>query len=193
MIESAKEVFTQLSPLQIGVGAIALLFLAIGLRLVLKKPPAHLTAFSGNAGNVLVSRKALQELVKQACLLDDWVEAARPIIRVKSDKVEARVELRLSRPDNLKDVCERVQGHITALLQKSLSFDQIGSIQIVVKSFGSESRETNVLIEERPAQSELGSASPAAVQTPTEPQADQTPTGSSTAKGDENDQKDRGV
>lgn len=123
---------------QIAVILVALVFVVIGLRLIFKKPPAHLTAFSGDAGSVLVSRKALQELVRSACLLDEWVEAARPIIRVKDNKVTAHVEIRLARPDNLKLVCERVQNHITVLLQKSLSFDQIGEIQIIVKSFGNE-------------------------------------------------------
>ena len=92
----------------------------------------------GEAGKVLVSRKALQELIKQACLLDDWVEAARPVVRVRGDKVSALVELRLASPEHLKDVCERVQQRITALLQKSLSFEQIGDIQIVVKSFATQ-------------------------------------------------------
>lgn len=137
-LDSAKELFAQLTPLQIAVAVAAFIFLLIGLRLIFKKPPAHLTAFSGDAGSVLVSRKALQELVRSACLLDEWVEAARPVIRVKNNKVAALVELRLAKPDNLKAVCERVQEHITALLQKSLSFDQIGEIQIVVKSFGNE-------------------------------------------------------
>lgn len=160
MLESVKELVSQLSPLHIGAALVALLFLIFGLRLMLKKPPAHLTAFNGSAGNVLVSRKALQELVKQACLLDDWVEAARPIIRVKNDKVAARVELRLSRPDNLKDVCERVQTHITALLEKSLSFDQIGEIQIVVKSFGKDSEEPMPAPEPTSGSSDLTTAKP---------------------------------
>lgn len=141
MIESIEELFTQLSPLQIGVAAAVFIFLLIGIRLIFKKPPAHLTAFSGESGSVLVSRKALQELVRSACLLEEWVEAASPVIRVRDNKVTARVELRLTKPDNLKAICERVQDHITTLLQKSLSFDQIGSIQIVVKSFGAEHEE----------------------------------------------------
>lgn len=113
-------------------------FLLIGLRLVLKKPPSHLTAYTGEAGSVLVSRKALQELVRAACISDKNVQAARPVIRVKNDKVTARVELRLAKAENLKAVCQSVQDQITSLLQKSLSFDQIGTIEIVVKSFGKE-------------------------------------------------------
>ncbi len=147
---------TQLTPMQIGVAAVAFIFLLLGLRLVFKKPPAHLTAFSGEAGSVLVSRKALQELIRSACLLDEWVEAARPTIRLKNNKVTARVELRLTKPDDLKAVCERVQNHITALLQKSLSFDQIGAIEIVVKSFGKESSE----VEEIPDTNLTASESP---------------------------------
>lgn len=136
--ESQTEaLLTQLSFWHMGAIILAVVFLIVGLRLILKKPPAHLTAFSGDVGTVLVSRKALQELIKQACLLDDWVEAARPVVKVKASKVSSNVELRLSSPENLKDVCERVQNRITELLQKSLSFDQIGDIRIVVKSFGS--------------------------------------------------------
>ncbi|MDQ8187285.1 hypothetical protein [Pelagicoccus sp. SDUM812002] len=142
-MEPFKELMTQLTPLQIGVAVVAFIFLLIGLRLVFKKPPAHLTAFSGEAGSVLVSRKALQELIRSACLLDEWVEAARPTVRLRDNKVTARVELRLSKPEDLKAICERVQDHITALLHKSLSFEQIGSIEIVVKSFGKESAEVD--------------------------------------------------
>ncbi len=144
-LESLKELITQLTALQIGVAAVALIFLLVGLRLVFKKPPAHLTAFSGEAGSVLVSRKALQELIRSACLLDEWVEAARPTIRLRNNKVTARVELRLTRPEDLKAICERVQDHITALLQKSLSFDQIGEIEIIVKSFGKEATDLEAI------------------------------------------------
>lgn len=151
-LDSLQETITEMPAWQITVLILALVFLVIGLRLIFKKPPAHLTAFSGDAGSVLVSRKALQELVRSACLLDEWVEAARPNIRVKNNKVTAQVELRLARAENLKTVCERVQAHITALLQKSLSFDQIGEIQIVVKSFGNETGEGNQLLEEPESQ-----------------------------------------
>jgi hypothetical protein len=134
-LEYVTEFFNELSPILIGAIVVAVVFLALGIRLVLKQPPSHLTAFSGEAGSVLVSRKALQELIKQACLLDEWVEAARPLVQVKTGKVSAKVEIRLAAPENLKEVCERVQSRITGLLEKSLSFDQIGDIQIVVKSF----------------------------------------------------------
>ncbi len=130
-----------LSSLQIAAIIGAIVFLLVGLRLIFKKPPTHLTAFSGQAGSVLVSRKALQELIRQACLLDDWVEAARPVVKLKGPQVQARVDLRLARPDNLREVTQRIQERITLLLQKSLSFEQIGDIQIVVKSFA-ESAET---------------------------------------------------
>lgn len=176
--EETTNILTQLSPLHIGVIALAVVFLVIGLRLMLRKPPSHLTAFSGEAGTVLVSRKALQALIKQACLLDDWVEAARPVVRVRGQKVSSRVEVRLSAPDNLKDVCERLQERVTALLQKSLSFDQIGDIQIIVKGFSSsedaprqeallpgESRTTD-----RPRESSL-SPRPAPQTRPTEPES----------------------
>ncbi len=136
-----------LTVLHIAAIAVAIVFLLVGLRLILKKQPANFTAFSGQAGSVMVSRRALQDLIKQACLLDDWVEAARPVVKLRKDQVHARVELRLARPDNLRDVTQRIQDRINALLQKSLSFEQIGEIQIVVKSFS----ETNEPAKSDPA------------------------------------------
>ena len=160
-IEQAEAFITQ-NPLLLGILAGVAVFLAIGLRLIFKQPPAHLTAFSGNAGSVLVSRKALQELIKQAGLLDEWVEAARPIVRVKDSKVSAKVELRLAAPESLKAVCERVQNRITSLLQQSLGFDQIGEIQIVVKSFSpNEESNSDILLPKQPAPKETTVEQPA--------------------------------
>ncbi len=166
--ETFLDLLSQLSALQIGVVLLAIVFLIVGLRLVFKKPPATLTAFSGDAGNVLVSRKALQELVKQACLLDEAVEAARPVIQVKNQQVAARVELRLSEPENLKEVCQRVQDRIVSLMQKSLSIEQIGSIQIVVKSFGPDG-------EDRPATKSESSAIEPPDSASSKPSSDSTP------------------
>lgn len=140
-LETSKDFLGQFTNLQIGVATAAFVFLIFGLRLVFKRPPTHLTAFSGEAGSVQVSRKALQDLVKAACLLNESVEAARPVIQFKNNKITTRIELRLANPQDLKAVCETVQQQITSLLHKSLSFDQIGDIQIVVKSFSSETGE----------------------------------------------------
>lgn len=161
-LETSKDFLGQFTNLQIGVAATALVFLIFGLRLIFKKPPTHLTAFSGEAGSVQVSRKALQDLVKAACLLNEPVEAARPVIQVKNNKITARIELRLATPQELKAVCETVQQQITSLLQKSLSFDQIGEIQIVVKSFSSETGEQTSSKKGQPTESALlESGSPA--------------------------------
>jgi len=138
-LESIRQAIAEMPAWQVLSILAAIVFLALGLRIAFRRPTSHLTAFNGAAGNVLVSRKALRELVRSACLLDEWVEAARPLVHFKGDKVGATVELRLAGPRNLKIVCERVQSHVTALLKKSLSFEQIGEIEIVVKSFGNES------------------------------------------------------
>ncbi len=122
-------------------GGVVLILLVVGLRLALKKPPAHLTAFSGSAGTVLVSRKALQELIRQACLTDEWVEAAKPTVKIDGAIVHTKVLLRLASPENLKETSERIQNRISQLLQKSLNFDQIGEIQIIVSSFGNNAAE----------------------------------------------------
>ena len=93
---------------------------------------------------MLVSRKALQELIKQICLNDDWVENVAPTIKIQDGKVNTHAKLRLRSPEDLKKNCERIQNDITTLLKKSLSFDQIGTIEIVVSSFGNNPQETAV-------------------------------------------------
>jgi len=123
-------------PFLLLVGLGVLIVIGIGVRLAFRKPTPHLTAFAGAAGSVLVSRKALQDLIRQTCMIDEWVEAAKPTVKINGSRVDTRVELRLAAPDNLKPTCERLQVRITELLQKSLNFDEIGEIQIFVSSFG---------------------------------------------------------
>lgn len=137
----------------IGILAV-LLLLIIGLRRILKGPPSRLIAFSGDSGSVLVSRKALQDLIRQTCLKDDWVEAARPTVKIVGKKINTTVTLRLSSPECLKETTERLQTRISRLLQKSLSFEQIGPIEIMVTSFGKHDVDEQVMI---PTESETSS------------------------------------
>ena len=46
------------------------------------------------------------------------------------------MSLRLSKADHLRETSERLQTRISELLQKSLCFEQIGPIEIMVSSFG---------------------------------------------------------
>lgn len=135
-IEQANDLIGSMSPYTIVGICVAFVLIIIGLRQTLKKPNSRLTAFSSSTGSVLVSRKALQDLIRQACLKDEWVEAARVVVKIAGDKINTSVTLRLSKADHLRDTSERLQNRITTLLQKSLSFEQIGPIQIMVTSFG---------------------------------------------------------
>ena len=149
-IQQANDLVGNLPPYAIlGVLAI-LLLLIIGLRSILKSPPSRLIAFSSDTGSVLVSRKALQDLIRQTCLKDDWVEAARPIVKIVGKKINTTVTLRLSSPENLKETTERLQTRISGLLQKSLSFDQIGPIEIMVTSFGKQDVDEPVVLDPEP-------------------------------------------
>lgn len=135
-VQQASELLDELHPYAIiGIFAVFVLVL-IGLGRLLKKPPSRLTAFSSETGSVLVSRKALQELIRQACLKDDFVEAARPNVKINGSKINTSVELRLTSPTNLKETSERLQTRIFELLKKTLNFDKIGNIEIMVISFG---------------------------------------------------------
>ena len=136
LVQQASELLDELHPYTIvGIFAVFVLII-IGLGRLVNKPPSRLTAFSSETGSVLVSRKALQELIRQACLRDDFVEAARPAVKINGSKINTSVDLRLTSPTNLKKTSERLQMRISELLQKSLNFDQIGNIEIMVTSFG---------------------------------------------------------
>ena len=135
-IRQAIEYIDELPPyVLIGIFVVFVL-LIIGLGRIVKKPPARLTAFSSDTGSVQVSRKALQDLIKQACLKDEATLTARPTVKIKGSKIDTNVDLRLASPSNLKQTSERLQNRISELLRKSLNFDQIGKIEIVVSSFG---------------------------------------------------------
>lgn len=162
-VQQASELLDELHPYTIvGIFAVFVLII-IGLGRLLKKPPSRLTAFSSETGSVQVSRKALQELIRQACLRDDFVEAARPTVKINGSKINTSVDLRLTSPTNLKKTSERLQTRISELLQKSLNFDQIGNIEIMVTSFGKSDVDeipiAEILIAE-PASSTLQSKDP---------------------------------
>ncbi|MDE0767490.1 MAG: hypothetical protein OSB19_03800 [Opitutaceae bacterium] len=136
LVQQASELLDEFHPYTIvGIFAVFVLII-IGLGRLVNKPPSRLTAFSSETGSVLVSRKALQELIRQACLRDDFVEAARPAVKINGSRINTSVDLRLTSPTNLKKTTERLQMRISELLQKSLNFDQIGNIEIMVTSFG---------------------------------------------------------
>lgn len=136
LFEQANELLDQLPPFAIiGIFAVFVLVL-LGLGSMLKRPPSRLTAFSSDTGSVLVSRKALQDLIRQACLRDEWVQAARTVVKISGSKINTSIDLRLTSPTNLKETSERLQSRISELLQKSLNFDQIGKIEIMITSFG---------------------------------------------------------
>lgn len=158
LIEQANDLIESMSPYTIIGIFVAFILVIIGLRQTLKKPTSRLTAFSSSTGSVLVSRKALQDLIRQACLKDDWVEAARPVVKIVGDQINTNVTLRLSKADHLRETSERLQARISELLQKSLSFEQVGPIEIMVTSFGKsdvdELPESETLLELNPRKSE---------------------------------------
>ena len=136
LVRKANELLDELPPIAIVGIFVVFVLVIIVLGRILKKPPSRLTAFSSEIGSVMVSRKALQELIKQACLRDEWVQATRPVVKIAGSKINTSVDLRLTSPTDLKETSERLQASISELLMKSLNFDQIGPIEIMVSSFG---------------------------------------------------------
>lgn len=127
----------QFSPVAIAAFVLLLLCLALGLRLLLRRPPRRLIAYAGESGSVLVSRKALQELIRQACLKDPQVEAAKAAVSLRNGQASAFVRLRLVSPDQLKAVTGRLQQRVSRLLHHSLGFERVGPVELLVSGFSS--------------------------------------------------------
>ena len=168
-LRDALDFLNQLPPYAV-IGIFALFVLAIlGLGRMLRKPPSRLIAFSGDSGSVSVSRKALQDLIKQSCLKDPSVQAARPAVKIAGSKINTSVDLRLNSASNLKEISERLQTRISELLQRSLNFDQIGRIEIMVTSFGKND------VDEAPEATETPEETPPPPDSAPKPKADEAP------------------
>lgn len=110
-------------------GALMLLWL---LKLWLFRPPRVVQAFPTEGGQVLVTVRAVKELVLHCC--DELSGDGSADVRVGSrgGELRTRVELRLRRNANVKGVTSYLRERIVQALTENLGLENIGDIDIVV-------------------------------------------------------------
>ncbi|MBE2216122.1 MAG: hypothetical protein IAE82_19770 [Opitutaceae bacterium] len=118
------------SPYVLG-SAAALLVLTIVIYLVARQPKAF-KAFDAEGGGVIVTRKAVRELVQRCCSGLQGVGAAHARVTIHAGEVLVRVALRTRRTANLKGISSTLREEIRVALTENLGIERIRDIEIVV-------------------------------------------------------------
>lgn len=118
------------SPFVLG-SAAALIVLAIIVYLIARQPKAF-KAFDAEGGGVIVTRKAVRELVQNCCGSLQGIGAAHAQVTVHSGEVLVRVALRTRRSANLKGLSSTLREEIRVALTENLGIEKIRDIEIIV-------------------------------------------------------------
>lgn len=118
------------SPYVLG-SALALLVLALVVYFVARQPKSF-KAFDAEGGGVIVTRKAVRELVQRCCAGLQGVGSAHARVTVHSDEVLVRVALRTRRSANLKGISGHLREEIRVALTENLGIEKIRDIEITV-------------------------------------------------------------
>lgn len=118
------------SPYVIGGAAVALLLVLVVY--FLRRQPKSFRAFGTGDGEVLVTRKAVRELVRTCCEEINDIGSARARIRVRGGSVHVWVDLRVRRTANLKGIASYLRQQIAQALTDNLGIENLGDIEMVV-------------------------------------------------------------
>lgn len=109
--------------------AVVLVFLLV---LIVSRPVPTIHAFTGPAGRVTVSRKAVHDLIEARCRAFRGVGNAKARVTSRGSEVDVRIELKIRESARLEDLSSQIQGEIGGMLKENLALENIGSIDIVV-------------------------------------------------------------
>jgi hypothetical protein len=118
------------SPYVLG-SAAALVVLTVVFYLLARQPKAF-KAFDAEGGGVIVTRKAVRELVQRCCTGLQGIGAAHARITVHSGEVLVRVSLRTRRSANIKGISSTLREEIRVALTENLGIEKIRDIEITV-------------------------------------------------------------
>ena len=154
-----SEQFTRVEFLLMGAAAV---ILAVVLVLLLRRQPRHVTAYSTENGQVMVSRAAIVELVQTSC--EQIKEVSRPQVRMnaKGGKTNFDVRLKLASGGQLRSIEATLQTHLRKALTENLGIENLGRINIVAIGFKSGRVEQSSSIAKKPLEegSEAGNETP---------------------------------
>jgi hypothetical protein len=110
-------------------GALFVLWL---LKVVMFRPPRVVQAFPTEGGQVLVTRRAVKELVVHCCDELSGTGSADVDISIRHGELYTRVALKLRRNANVKGVTSYLRERIVQALTENLGLDKLGDVDIVV-------------------------------------------------------------
>lgn len=116
-------------PILIGVTAVFLLVIIVKtLRLI----PTTLFAFKNEFGTVLVTRKALSNLVQDACKENESVKCSRVRVLHRNRRLRIILRLRVENPGALSDTVTSIQNGLTTTLRNKLNIENLEAIDVLV-------------------------------------------------------------
>ena len=115
-----------------GAVTLAALFVLWLIKALMFRPPRVVQAFPTEGGQVLVTVRAVKELVMHCCEELSGNGSAEVRVGVRGGELRTRVHLRLRRNANVKAVTSYLRERIVQALTENLGLDNVGDIDIVV-------------------------------------------------------------
>lgn len=88
---------------------------------------------SSDAGKVYVAKSALKELIINTCKQLNGGYKITPCVQQSGRKLAIRLQLELEADQNLMETSQRLQEHLTKVLNDAVGTDYVRSIDVVVK------------------------------------------------------------
>jgi uncharacterized alkaline shock family protein YloU len=115
-----------------GAWTFAALFVLWLFKAMMFRPPRVVQAFNTEGGQVLVTRRAVKELVVHCCDELGGTGSADVDITVHAGELRTRVALKLRHNANVKGVTAYLRERIVQALTENLGLDKLGDVDIVV-------------------------------------------------------------
>ena len=113
-------------------GSAAVLLVASVVIYLWARQPRAFKAFDADGGGVIVTRKAVRELVQRCCSGLHGVGSAVAHVSVRDGEVSVRVALRTRRSANLKGISGHLREEIRVALTENLGIENVRDIEITV-------------------------------------------------------------
>jgi hypothetical protein len=108
------------------------LFVLWVFKAIMFRPPRVVQAFPTEGGQVLVTRRAVKELVEHCCNELAGTGSAEVSVGIRRGELLTRVELKLRRNANVKGVTSYLRERIVQALTENLGLDKLGDVDILV-------------------------------------------------------------
>lgn len=128
-----------------GLIAIAILLCALVLLSRMRRWRQGVQLTDSDSGEVRISSAALDDLITSACNQIDTVRKPRIRFRTAGGRLHLHAKVQLSAGRRITDVYEEMKRELTSVLEATLGFERIGTINVTVTGFEKSRRKTTPL------------------------------------------------